>query len=250
MVDPKQPKRLRELIRRQLYRVRVETPEMLAGKADHAVLEKARQVDLDPRSVILRIKRGETFYFSLALCSVRYGIRGTPDAVLCKPQISDMYEYSPGGTKQARVLRLLVIDDKTHLEGRYFKQIWAYGMMLSDPNCMYTGPVDSESEDVERRRFYDDVGGLYDYAEISVTLNPYHGRGGEVLDKPLPPKVFSKAGIYENNGLVFAVLKAKKQILEAYHEPQRLAASAQMRFSMRDPSKLLPPVGWKKDPGS
>jgi hypothetical protein len=217
-VDPKHPEKLRELVIRNIYRI-PPTPEdqarMDAGTAAHKELEIRRQVDTDPASVISRIRNKETFYFLLSFCSTRYGLRGTVDAILC-----DWHENS---------LRFLIIDDKPFVQGRYFKQIFAYAMILSDPNCLYTKSMDGEGEEVERRSFYNDIGDIFDNLEIWTTLNPY-AQHGQVVDRPLPAKPFSRARIFENKGLVFAVLRSKRKILDAYEEPALLAASKQMRF--------------------
>ena len=52
---------------------------------------------------------------------------------------------------QGRTLRFLIIDDKTHLSGPVFKQLWAYRKILSEPNCLYTKSIDEEGEEIERR---------------------------------------------------------------------------------------------------
>lgn len=219
MIDSKHPEKLRELIRRDLYRIKVQTESMIQGTVDHMILEQGRNVISDPRTIFSKILSRQTFYFSLGFCSVRYGLRGTVDAILCEP----IWE---------RLLRLTIIDDKTHAAPHYWKQVWAYGMILSDPNCMYTTSFNSESEETSRQLFYPaiGIGSIYNQVEILTTLNPYKGRKGEILDRPIPPKMFSRGGIYENKGLVFAVLKSKRKILDAREEPAMLAVTGQMRF--------------------
>jgi hypothetical protein len=217
-VDPKHPEKLKDLVIRNIYRI-PPTPEdqarMDAGTAAHRELEQRRAVDTDPGSIIRRIRNKETFYFLLSFCSVRYGLRGTVDAVLVDWQ---------GDT-----LRLLVIDDKTHVSGPVFKQLWAYGMILSDPNCLYTKSMDGEGEEIERRSFYKDIGDIFDSVEVWTTINPYASRG-QIVDRPIPAKPFSKARVFVDKGLVFAVLRAKRKLLNAYEEPALLAATQQMKF--------------------
>lgn len=41
-----------------------------------------------------------------------------------------------------------------------------------------------------------------------------------------------RARVFVDKGLVFAVLRSKRKILDAYSEPETLAASAQMRFKL------------------
>lgn len=224
-VDPKHPEKLRDLVVREIYRNHVTTPAMLKGTADHKTLEEMRKVDTNPESVIARIRNKETFYFLMNFCSVRYGLRGTVDAVLCDWQ---------GST-----LRFLIIDDKTHAAGHYFKQIWAYGMILSDPNCLYTKSMDGEGEEIERRPFYPAIGTDFDSVEIWTTLNPYISRG-QVVDRPLPAKPFSKAWVFVDKGLVFAVLRSKRKIINAFSEPAILASTQQMRFHARTGDLLAP----------
>ncbi|HZW85518.1 MAG TPA: hypothetical protein VFE91_06435 [Nitrososphaerales archaeon] len=214
-VDPKRPDKLRDLVAREIYRDKEPTQAMLQGTADHKELEGRRKADTDPESVIERIKRKETFYFSLSFCSVRYGLRGTVDAVLVDWQRNN--------------LRFLIIDDKTHVSGHYFRQIWAYGMILSDPNCLYTKSIDGEGEEVERKPFYPAIGDIFDTLEIWTTLNPYKQQG-RVVDRPLPAKPFPRARIFVDKGLVFAVLRLKRKIIEAFSEPALLAATQQMKF--------------------
>ena len=217
-VDPKHPERLRDLVVRNIYRISP-APEdlarMEAGTAAHKELEERRRVDTNPESVIQRIKNRETFYFSLSFCSVRYGLRGTVDAVLC-----DWHE---------KTMRFLIIDDKTHVSGPVFKQLWAYGMILSDPNCLYTKSIDGEGEEIERRPFYGDIGDAFESVEIWTTIKPYNSRG-KIVDHPIPAKPFSHSGVYFDKGLVFAVLRSKKKLINAFSEPAILAASHQMKF--------------------
>ena len=217
-VDPKHPEKLKDLVIRNIYRMSP-SPEdqarMDAGTAAHKELEIRRLVDTDPASVIRRIQSKETFYFSLSFCSVRYGLRGTVDAVLVDWQDD--------------TLRFLIIDDKTHVSGPVFKQLWAYGMILSDPNCMYTKSIDGEGEEVERKPFYQEIGDIFESLEIWTTINPYVSRG-QIVDRPIPAKPFSKARVFVNKGLVFAVLRSKRKLLDAYAEPELLAASQQMKF--------------------
>lgn len=217
-VDPKHPEKLKDLVVRSIYRT-PPSPEdqarMDAGTAAHKELEIRRQVDTDPESIIRRIRNKETFYFSLSFCSVRYGLRGTVDAVFVDWQGDN--------------LRFLVLDDKTHLSGPIWKQLWAYGMILSDPNCLYTKSMDGEGEEVERKPFYEAIGDIFQSLEVWTTINPYKSRG-RIVDRPLPAKPFSKARIFVNKGLVFAVLRSKKKLINAFSEPALLAATQQMKF--------------------
>ena len=50
------------------------------------------------------------------------------------------------------------------------------------------------------------------------------------LDRPIPAKPFSKARIFVDKGLVFAVLRSRRKLLDAFNEPALLAATKQMRF--------------------
>ena len=216
MVDAKHPERLRELVQQHVYGHRVETPAMREGTEAHSILESMRRLDKDPVSVVNRIRLGERFHWSLGLCSVRYGLRGTPDAVLNEPN--------------GKTLRLTIIDDKTHLEGRYFIQVWAYALILTDPNCLYTKTYDSESEEKERRPLYSTFSDIYDTVEVWATLNPY---GKKLLNNPLPAREFSKGGYITFRIGYYSVSRSKKKILDAYYAPQLLAASQQLRFSMK-----------------
>jgi hypothetical protein len=215
--DKKHPERIRELVRSQIWRKRIQTPEMAKGTADHKLLELSRNLDTNPESIFRRIRDHERFYFSLTVCSVRYGLRGTPDAVLAE--------------WKGNILKLGLIDDKTHLEGRYFTQVRAYALILTDPNCLYTTNFSSDEEEAPRVRFYDQIG--YPDTEISYTLNPYVGKGQVLRDDPLPPRLFSRSNIPEEKWQVFSVLRVRKNILQAYMSPQLLASSQQLRFSKR-----------------
>jgi hypothetical protein len=46
----------------------------------------------------------------------------------------------------------------------------------------------------------------------------------------LEARLFSRARIFVNKGLVFGGLRALRKILEAYSEPALLAATQQMKF--------------------
>jgi hypothetical protein len=217
-VDPKHPEKLRDLVVRNIYRMPASEDDqarMDAGTAAHKLLEEQRRVDTNPESVIQRIHNKETFYFSLSFCSVRYGLRGTVDAVLVD--------------WQERTMKFLIIDDKTHLSGPVFKQLWACGMILSDPYCLYTKSIDGEGEEIERRSFYGDIGDIFDAVEVWTTINPYKS-GKQIVDRPIPAKPFSKARIFVDKGLVFAVLRSRRKLLDAFNEPALLAATKQMRF--------------------
>ena len=50
------------------------------------------------------------------------------------------------------------------------------------------------------------------------------------MDHPFPAKPFSLSGVYFDKGLVFAVLRSKKKLINAFSEPAILAASHQMKF--------------------
>ena len=217
-VDAKHPEKLRDLVIRYIYRIpptEEDQARMDAGTAAPRELEQLRQVDSNPESVIRRIRSKETFYFLLSFCSVRYGLRGTVDAVLCD--------------WQEKTLRLLILDDKTHVSGPIWKQLWAYGMILSDPNCLYTKSIDAEGEEIERRPFYRDIGDIFESIDIWTTINPYKS-GNRILDRPLPAKPFSRGRVFVDKGLVFAVLRSKRKLLEAFSEPALLAAEKQMKF--------------------
>lgn len=216
--DKRHPERLRDLVIRNIYRIDPKPEDqarMDAGTAAHLELEERRQVDTDPVSVVRRIRNKETFYFSLSFCSVRYGLRGTVDAVLVDWQ---------GDT-----LRFLIIDDKPFAKGSYFVQIWAYAMILSDPNCLFTRQLDGEGEETERKPFYPALGDIFEDIEIWTTINPYM-QNHQIVDRPLPAKPFSRGRIFVDKGLVFAVLRSKRKILDAYAEPALLAADKQMKF--------------------
>ena len=217
-VDPKHPEKLRDLVIRNIYRIaptQEDQARMDAGTAAHLELEERRQVDTNPESIIRRIRNKEAFYFSASFCSVRYGLRGTVDAVLVD--------------WQEDTLRFLIIDDKTHVSGPVFKQLWAYGMILSDPNCLFTRQMDGEGEETERRPFYGAIGDIFESVEIWTTINPYISRG-QIVDRPIPARPFSRARVFVDKGLVFAVLRSKRKLLDAYNEPALLAAEKQMRF--------------------
>ncbi len=213
--DRRHPEKLRDLVVREIYRNTEPTEAMLRGTEDHKTLERMRSVDTDPDSIIKRIRNKDTFYWSMTMCSVRYGLRGTPDAVLTDWQ---------GDT-----VRFLIIDDKVFLKGSYFVQLWAYGMVLSDPFCLYTRSRDGEGEEVDRRPFYPALGENLDTIEIWTTLNPYK-QGDGVVDRPIPAKPFSRGRVFVDKGLVFAVLRSKRKILNAFSEPALLAATKQMKF--------------------
>ena len=53
---------------------------------------------------------------------------------------------------------------------------------------------------------------------------------GHIVDRPIPAKPFSRGQIFVDKGLVFAVLRSKRKILDAYAEPALLAADKQMKF--------------------
>ena len=97
------------------------------------------------------------------------------------------------------------------------------------PNCLYTRQLDGEGEETERKPFYRDLGDIFTDVEVWTTPNPKMHKG-QIVDRPIPAKPFSRGRIFVDKGLVFAVLRSKRKILDAYAEPALLAADKQMKF--------------------
>ncbi len=141
----------------------------------------------------------------------------------------DLYDFEVPGTENFVAGYGNVVTHNTHVSGPVFKQLWAYGMILSDPHCLYTKSIDGEGEEVERKPFYQAIGDLFESLEVWTTINPYASRG-QIVDRPLPAKPFSRGRVFVDKGLVFAVLRSKRKLINAFSEPAILAASQQMKF--------------------
>lgn len=228
-VDSDHPERLQEYVVGNVWkRERTETEAMRLGTEAHKEIEEMRGVEKDPVRIVERMRAGERFFLTVSCCSVHYGYRGTPDAVLAEPM--------------GRKLKLTIIDEKTHVSRPYARQLGVYGLIFTDPNMMYTRAYADDAESLERRRFYDDVEfmGKYDDIEVWTQFNIYERcPDGKLKQNMLTPQPFSRGRIFPKEKY-FAIQRAKQKILDAIYEPELLASSAQMRFSMVNAELLGP----------
>ena len=228
------PEWMSDWVRGQLWKRRRETPEMKAGTEAHKMLESMRGVETNPQEVIRRLRDRESFWGTLGICSVRYGWRGTPDAV--------HFQWHHEWSQQWRTtLKITVLDDKTHYDPAYLRQLDVYSLILTDPYCLYTSGSFSDDEDLAREPFFEAIG--YDGdVEVLDQFNFYRVKPDGVdshLQNAMP---FSAHRIIprKNQWRYYGISRAKEKLRLAKLKPELLAASRQYRFSKRTGELLEP----------
>lgn len=233
--------RLRQVVDEIRYNRRLQpSAELEAGKKAHEALEGVRGVEKDLRLIIDSINnRAKPFYMTATFCSPTFGgLRCQPDAV---------YVEANGST-----LRLLVIEDKTSNQPRYYTQLYAEGVVLTDRQCLVAPVFEREQlglggrEDQERRPFFPQLRGFETFI-VDAALNPY-GSLQSLRDVPLTPLRFS-VNFHMRPGAeskYYTVTQSKKTILRALKHPERLGEKVlpQMKFAKRGKElKLYLPKG-------
>ncbi len=188
-----------------------------------------RGVEKDLPKIIESINmRNPPFYMTATFCSPTFGgLRCQPDAILVEARED--------------TLRLLVIEDKTSNQARYYSQLYAEGVILTDRHCLIAPPIEWDQvgiggrSDQKRIPFYPQLQG-FETVLVDVTLNPY-GSFEKLLNSPLNPIRFS-TNYHMNPGVeskYFTVTQSKKVILKALKHPQyiEIEPSAQMKFTHR-----------------
>lgn len=228
-ISQKRPARLREVLGQLLYsRAMPVTPPLEEGREAHERLAQMRQVETDPRRIVERINRREQFYASATFCSPTFGgIRAQPDAIRVE---------SNGGH-----LKLTIIEDKTHLEGKYWIQLAAEGVILTDRQALMTSPyVETDTiggrEDMLREPFYDQLQG-FETVDVYLAYNPY-GSLGQLNAEPLPPELFARNWHIVRRQLprFWATTRAKNLLLDAVRHPKAFLSGyrqMQTRFQAR-----------------
>ena len=222
--------RLREVIDEIRYnRSLLPTQELEQGRKAHELLEQMRGVEKDLRTIIGRINaRSKPFYMTATFCSPTFGgLRCQPDAIYVEPT--------------GNSLRFLIIEDKTTNQPRYYTQLYAEAVILTDRNCLVTQAFEMDQvgiggrADERRVPFYSRLEG-FDRFFIDATLNPY-GSFEKPRDKPLGSLRFSENFhlVPEAESRYFAVTQSKKVIMRALKHPQyiEIERSAQMKFTRK-----------------
>jgi hypothetical protein len=222
--------RLRQVIDEIRYnRSLTPTEELEQGRKAHELLERNRRVEKDLQIIFERINgRSEPFYMTATFCSPTFGgLRCQPDAVYVEPREDS--------------LKLLIIEDKTSNQPRYYTQLYAEGVILTDRQCLIAPAFARDhlgvggKTDERRVPFYPVLMDFQNFA-IEVSLNPYVSLE-RIRDKPLNPIRFSQNFhmLPETESKYFAVTQSKKVIMKALKHPQYVDVekSAQMRFTQR-----------------
>lgn len=224
------PERLRQVIDEIRYnRSMLETTELRRGRKAHELLEQRRGIEKDLRAIFQKInQRSEPFYMSATFCSPTFGgLRCQPDAIYVEPK--------------GNSLRLLIIEDKTTNQPRYYTQLYAEAVILTDMHCLVAPAFERERLGVggrsEERRvpFFPRLSGFENFL-VEAALNPY-GTLESLRDRPINPIRFSEnfhmlPGVERK---YFAVTLSKKKIMKALKHPQfvEVERSSQMRFTRR-----------------
>ena len=205
------------------------TPELVAGIEAHERLEEMRHVEKDLRLIVKGInERSAPFYMTATFCSPTFGgLRCQPDAVYVEAR----------GEK----LRFLIIEDKTSNQPRYYAQLYAEAVILTDRHCLVTPATERDQlgiggrSDQRRMPFYPKLTG-FETISVDAALNPY-GSLPNIRDKPLTPMPFSTNFhvLPDMESKYFIVTQSKKVILKALRHPQNLDIdhSAQMKFTRK-----------------
>ncbi|MBI2185380.1 MAG: hypothetical protein HYU39_10550 [Thaumarchaeota archaeon] len=196
-------KRLDELVLQLTYRRPLERvlkqqgkrfEEVEAGRRAHLALEQRRHVLRRLSDLVEKIKanQGKPIPFTCRACSRFYGQRSQPDALYLNLQSSN----SKGA------LEVTIVEDKHVFRPTYMLQLYAMGLIFSDPYVMVQRPVStshtaSDIEDI----FMDDGILLYDYLKdrmgleelrvnVYISLNAYVD-AEKPKDEPLFRALFS-----------------------------------------------------------
>jgi hypothetical protein len=233
--------RLEQVVNEIRYRRSLRpTPELESGRRAHLALEKGRSVEKDIDRIVESINsREKPFYMTAVFCSPTFGgLRCQPDAVLVE---------ASGDT-----LRLRVIEDKTSNQARYYTQLYAEAVILTDRNCLVAPAIEEEELglggrlDQRRMPFYQRLRNFENFI-VEACLNPY-GAFLNPLDRPLPPIGFSVNFHMspETETKYYVVTQSKKAILQALHHPQQLGEEqlTQTKFARKGKElKLYTPRG-------
>ena len=161
-------------------------------------------------------------------CSPTFGgLRCQPDAVFVEPKEDS--------------LRLLIIEDKTTNQPRYYTQLYAEAVIFTDRQCLVARAFEDDQiglggkAEQKRVPFYSQLKG-FDRFLVDASLNPY-GSLERLRDKPLNPIRFSE-NFHMSPGIeskYFAVTQSKKVIMKALKHPQyvEVERSAQMKFTKK-----------------
>ena len=205
------------------------TKELEEGRKAHEILEQRRSVEKDPHVIVDRINaRSEPFYMTGTFCSPTFGgFRCQPDAVYIEAK--------------GELLRMLIVEDKTTNQPRYYTQLYAEAVILTDRHCLMAPAYERDvlgvggRMDERRLPFYPQLKGFESFI-VDASLNPY-GSLQKIRDSPLSPIRFSEnfhilPGIETK---YFAVTQSKKAIMKALKHPQYIEVdrTAQMRFTRK-----------------
>jgi hypothetical protein len=189
-----------------------------------------RKVEKDLRAIVDKINaRSEPFYMTATFCSPTFGgLRCQPDAIYVESKEDS--------------LRLLIIEDKTTNQPRYYTQLYAEAVILTDRQCLVARAYEKDDHigiggktDQRRVPFYSQLKGFERFL-VDASLNPY-GSLERLRDRPLDPIRFSE-NFHMQLGIeskYFAVTQSKKVIMKALKHPQYVEVdhSAQTRFTRK-----------------
>lgn len=203
------------------------TKELEEGIKAHQILEGVRHVEKDLPTIIELInRRSQPFYMTATFCSPTFGgLRCQPDAILVE-------------TKDD-TLRFLIIEDKTSNQARYYTQLYAEAVILTDRHCLIAPAFEYDKSglggrsDQKRLPFFPQIQGIQTIF-VDVALNAY-GSLKNLQNNPQSSIRFS-TNYHMNPGVepkYYAVTQSKKTIMKALKHPQyiEIEPSAQMKFT-------------------
>ncbi len=226
----KDKKRLQQVIDEIRYnRSLMPSTQLEEGLMAHELLEKQRSVVKDLDYIIEEINnRSSPFYMTATFCSPTFGgLRCQPDAVRVET------------TKE--MVKFLIIEDKTSNQPRYYAQLYAEAVVLTDIHCLVAPAISTDhyglSGRMDQRRlpFFPKLKNFETFI-VEAALNPY-GSLQLLKNKPKAPIQFSEnfhmlPGIEQK---YFIVTQSRKAILRALKHPEYLDIEPmpQMKFTRR-----------------
>ena len=203
------------------------TEELELGIKAHQILEGMRHVEKDLLTIVEMVnRRSISFYMTATFCSPTFGgLRCQPDAILVE--------------RDDDTLRFLIIEDKTSNQARYYTQLYAEAVILTDRHCLIAPAFEYDkiglggSLNQKRLPFYPQIQGIQTIF-VDVALNAYRSLKN-LRDCPMSPIRFS-TNFHMNPGVepkYFTVTQSKKAIMKALKHPQyiEIEPSAQMKFT-------------------
>jgi hypothetical protein len=138
----------------------------------HALLKKQRGVIEFIPNIWKTLSEKGSVVFSATFCSPTYGLRGTPDAV-----------YLEIG-RDTKTVKITILEDKPVRKEKDSNQLYAYAIILSDPEANYLPEKEALNiEQARREPFYAALRKVIDFKEVVVftAFNYYYDKNNPAV---------------------------------------------------------------------